>query len=77
MNKSLTDLVTRAGSWPDAAQRELADLAAEIEAELNAGLYYPTPEERAGIARGLRDAAAGRYASERDVEAVFARHRKK
>ncbi len=76
MNKALNDIVRRADAWPDAAQEELAALAREIEAEVNAGAYTATPEELAGIDRGLRDSAEGRFAMDEEVEAVFAKHRK-
>jgi hypothetical protein len=76
MNKSLSDLLTRAASWPTEAQEELARLGREIEAELGNGTYRPSPEELAGINRGLSDVAAGRFASAADVEAVFAKHRR-
>lgn len=75
MNKALSDLLTRAASWPTEAQEELARLAQEIEAELGSGTYRPSPEEMAGINRGLSDVAAGRFATAADVEAVFAKHR--
>ncbi len=75
MNKSLTDLFERARSWPTKAQEELEQLALEIEAELGAGTYTPTPEELAGIQRGLEDVAAERFATDEQVEAVFAKHR--
>ena len=76
MNKSLSDLLTRAASWPVEAQDELARLACEIKEELAAGAYRPTPEELAGINRGLIDVAAGRFATAAEVEAVFAKHRR-
>jgi len=38
--------------------------------------YEATPEELAAIDRGLRDAAEGRFATQEQVEAVFAKHRK-
>lgn len=37
--------------------------------------YGPTPEELAGIDRGLRSAAKGRFATDQQVEAVFAKFR--
>jgi predicted transcriptional regulator len=37
--------------------------------------YEPTPEELAGIDRGLRAAAEGRFATDQQVEAVFAKFR--
>lgn len=76
MNKALNDIVSRADSWPDAAQAELAELAREIESELQAGAYRASPEELAGIERGLRDSAEGRFATDAEVEAVFAKYRR-
>jgi hypothetical protein len=38
--------------------------------------YEPTPEELAGIDRGLRAAAEGRFATDQQVEAVFAKFRR-
>ena len=75
--KILEDVMQLAESWPESAQRELADLAREIDAGLSDGVYHPTPEELAGIDRGLRDAKAGRFASAEEVEAVFAKYRPK
>lgn len=74
-NTALTDTLSRATSWPPEAQAELAAYAAEIEAALAAGEYQPTEAERAGIDRGLADANAGRFASDEEVAAVFARYR--
>jgi hypothetical protein len=76
MNKSLSDLLERARTWPVEAQDELERMAREIEEELGAGMYRPTPEELAGINRGLSDVAAGRFATAEEVEAVFAKHRR-
>ncbi len=76
MNKTLNDIVRRADSWPEGAQEELAQVAREIEAELKAGAYHATPEELAGVERGLRDSAQGNFASEEQVDAVFAKHRR-
>jgi predicted transcriptional regulator len=76
-SEALRTIVERAAFWPREAQDELATLAEEIEAELSAGVYHPTEEELRGIDRGLRDVAEGRFATEVDVEAVFAKHRGK
>jgi len=43
---------------------------------LKEGDYNPTPEELAGIDRGLRAAAEGRFATDKKVEAVFAKFRR-
>jgi hypothetical protein len=76
MNKALNDIVRRADAWPDSAQEELAEIAREIEAEVSAGAYRATAEELAGIDRGLKDAAADKFASSEQVEAVFTKHRR-
>ncbi|MBN8994752.1 MAG: hypothetical protein J0H94_05975 [Rhizobiales bacterium] len=76
MNKLLDLVIDRTGGWPDAAQEELAELVREIDAELNAGNYHATDEELAGIDRGLEDSTQRRFATEKEVEAVFAKHRR-
>jgi hypothetical protein len=40
-------------------------------------MYQPTAAELEGIGRGLRDAADGKLASVKEVEAVFAKFRRK
>ena len=75
MNAKLKDIIERVETWPPAAQDELAQIALEIEAELS-GEYVATPEELEAIDRGLRDAAEGRFATEEEVAAVFAKYRR-
>lgn len=76
MPTSLTNILRLAEAWPDWAQEELAQLAREIEAEVNAGPYRATLSELAGIDGGLADATAGKFAGAKQVEAVFAKHRR-
>jgi predicted transcriptional regulator len=76
MSKVLANLLKKAESWPTEAQEELADIGRQIEAEINSSSYRATPHELAGVDRGLRDAAQGKFASEEEVEAVFAKHRR-
>jgi predicted transcriptional regulator len=73
--KKLKDVLERAETWPEAAQAELAELAPEIDAGLGAGKYHATPEELAGIRRGLKDAREGRFATDEQIEALFKKHR--
>jgi hypothetical protein len=73
--KKLTEVLERIEAWPPEAQNELADFALELDAEFKDGEYEPTPEELAGIDRGLRAAAEGRFATDQQVEAVFAKFR--
>jgi hypothetical protein len=75
--KKLTEVLERAEAWPPHIQNELAEFALELDAGLRDGEYEPTPEELAGIDRGLRAAAEGRFASDRQVEAAFAKFRGK
>jgi hypothetical protein len=72
---ALATLVERAAAWPEDAQEELKRIAEEIGAELDRGAYTPTDDELRGIDRGLRDAADGKFVTNEDVEAVFAKHR--
>ncbi len=76
MNKALDDPLTRTAAWPKSAQEELAQMVREIDVELRAGAYVATADELAGIARGLEDSAAGRFAGDDRVEAIFAKQRR-
>jgi predicted transcriptional regulator len=73
--KILKDAMQRAESWPQEAQEELAELAFEIDAQLKRDKYQATPDELAGIDRGLKAAREGHFATDVEVEAVFAKHR--
>ena len=73
--KSLTRALERVENWPSRWQDELAEIAREIDASLKDGVYHPSPDELAGIDRGLRDAEQGRFATEEEVEAAFAKFR--
>jgi hypothetical protein len=77
MTKVWDELLRRVQSWPENAQRELAQVVLEIEADLNRGQYQATPTELAGIDRGLSDVAQQKFVSNEDVDAVFAKHRRK
>ncbi len=71
----LTEVLQRVEAWPADVQDELAEFALELDAELKDGQYQPTPQELDGIDRGLRAANDGRFATEQEVEAVFAKFR--
>ena len=73
--KPLADILERVEAWPPHVQDELAAFARELDAGVKDIEYQPTPEELAGIERGLRDAEAGRFASDAQVDAAFARFR--
>ena len=73
--KLLADAMKRVETWPETAQQELAEIALEIDAALRGGVYHATPDELAGIDRGLLAADAGRFATPEDVASVLAKHR--
>jgi predicted transcriptional regulator len=70
--KKLIEVLERIEAWPPEEQNALADFALDLDAGFKAGDYEPTAEELAGIDRGLRDAAEGRFATPQQVEATFA-----
>jgi hypothetical protein len=75
MTKALKDVLTRAEAWPDWAQQDLAELALEIDREVNAGTYRATREELRKIDEALAAVRRGEIATDDEVEAVFAKHR--
>lgn len=76
-SKRLTEALQRVETWPPHVQDELAELALELDAGLKGGEYEPTPDELAGIDRGLRAADEGSFATDQQVEAVLAKFRKR
>lgn len=74
--KALADALRRVETWPQEAQEELAEIALEIDASLKGEKYHATAEELAGIDRGLKAAREGRFATDEEVDAVFAKHRR-
>jgi len=75
-SKALEEAMRRAETWPAEAQEELAEIALEIDAGLRGGTYRATLEELEGIDRGLKAAREGRFATDEEVEAVIAKHRR-
>ena len=75
-SRQLAEILERVEHWPAQAQDELADFARDIEESLKGGDYQPTDAELAGFDRGLREAAQGRFATEAEVAAAFAKFRR-
>lgn len=75
MNAKLKDVLDRAERWPEWAQRDLAELALEIDREIGAGTYRATSEELRKIDEALAAVRRGEVASDAELEAVFAKHR--
>lgn len=76
MTQELKDVLARAERWPDWAQQDLAELALEIDREVSAGSYRATRDELRKIDEALAAVRRGEIATESEVEAVFAKHRK-
>lgn len=74
--KLLDQALEKIEAWPPEAQDQLAEIALDIDAGLKDALYQATDEELEGIDRGLRDAEQGRFATEAEVEAAFAKFRR-
>ena len=73
MSKSLKDVLERAAGWPEWARRDLAELADEIDREVNAGTYRATREELRKIDEAIAAVQRGEIATDEEVEAVLRR----
>ena len=62
-------------AWPTEMQNELAAMARDIDAGLRGGVYHASPEELAGIDRGLADIRAGRIVPVEEIDALFDKYR--
>jgi hypothetical protein len=71
----LKNLPERAQSWPEEAQNELVTLANQIESELHDSEYFATQEELRIIDAAIASIDDDQVASDREVEAAFAKFR--
>ena len=71
--KILKDILTRVESWPETAQEEAAASLQAIEQELQEP-HKLTEADKEAIDRGLEAARKGEFATDREVEAVFAKY---
>jgi hypothetical protein len=76
MNAEVRTMLARVEHWPEEDQEELAQIALEIEARRH-GVYHATPEELQAIDEALAAVGRGEVASDEEVEAVFAKYRRK
>ena len=73
--KDIKTLLERVQSWPEEAQDELVDVANQIESELKNREYLATQEELRIIDAAMASLDRGEFATEADVETVFAKFR--
>jgi hypothetical protein len=76
MSPDTKTILERVASWPEEDQRELAEIAAEIEAARKGGVYRLSDEERAAVRKGLEAARIGDFASDEDIGAFYNLHRR-
>ena len=75
MTKSQIEAVLeRVRHWPPQRQEDAARILLAMEAQ-DASPYRLSPEERADLDAALEEAARGEFATDEEVEAVFARYR--
>jgi predicted transcriptional regulator len=74
-NKELQALLDRVPTWPQELQEDVLALLQFYERELH-DPYELTDEDKAAVERGLADAEAGRFATDQEMEELFARYRR-
>ena len=74
MNKLVETLIERVADWPQEAQAELVQSIVDIETK-HLGGYKLDLDERAAIEQGLDEMRQGKFASDKEVAAVFDRYR--
>ncbi|MEI9930970.1 MAG: hypothetical protein WDM89_10565 [Rhizomicrobium sp.] len=67
-------ILDRVRTWPSPLQEEAVETLLAIEA-LGSASVALSEGERAGVERGLDDLRNGRFASDEDMAAFFARHK--
>jgi len=73
--KDLKSLLERVQSWPEEAQDELVDVANQIESELQNREYLATQEELRIIDAAMSSIDRGEFATDAEVETMFAKFR--
>jgi hypothetical protein len=69
----LKDLLERVQTWPEEAQNELVSVVNQIESELQGDGYVASREELQIIDAAMASIDAGEVASDREIEAAFAK----
>jgi hypothetical protein len=72
--EKVESLIRQAAELPGEAQAELLDSLIEMRAE-DLGVYHVDDDERAALARSAEDVRLGRFASDAEIEQMFARYR--
>jgi predicted transcriptional regulator len=75
MSPKLKEILQQIDSWPEEDQEELADVAREIEARRNGGIYRLSDEERAAVRVGMDAARRGDFVPDDEMEEFYRLHR--
>lgn len=75
MNAMLKEIMQRAEKWSENDQQELALLAGQSEVRRQ-GHYLATAEELKALDEALEAAKRGDFATDAEVEALFAKYRR-
>jgi hypothetical protein len=75
MNAMLKEIMQRAEKWSENDQQELALLAGQSEVRRQ-GYYLATAEELKALDEALEAAKRGDFATDAEVEALFAKYRR-
>jgi hypothetical protein len=66
-------LIQEAAELPDEAQAELVESLVEMRSQ-HLGIYHFNDEERQALARSAEDIRLGRFASDQEVDEMYARY---
>ena len=66
-------LIEQAAELPEEAQAELVHSLVEMRSQ-NLGIYHLDDEERAALARSAEDIRLGRFASDQEIDEMYARY---
>ena len=73
--QKVESLIKEVSELPEDAQEELVQSLVEMRAE-HLGVYNVDDDERAALSRSAEDVRFGRFASDDEIERIFARYRR-
>ncbi len=71
--QKVESIIQQAAELPEEAQAELVESLVEMRSQ-HLGIYHLDDDERTALAQSADDIRTGRFASDQDIEELFARH---
>jgi hypothetical protein len=71
--EKVESLIRQAAELPEEAQTELVQSLVEMRSQ-HLGIYHLDDDERAALARSAEDIRLGRFASDQEIDELFARY---